>query len=495
MTSRSVCALFACFLAVSACPSQRQEIASEASRLSPIVCTDGGTPCTSTVCNDAGCVGPDDPKGLAKIKHVFIIFQENRTFDHYFGTYPDAGGLPRLPDGGFAVCIPDLLLDGGCRAPFHDNHDRNEGGPHGHVDALADIDDGGMDGFIENDQRFKCEDGGITAKCGKTDVMGYHDNRELPNYWKYASNFVLQDNMYEPVTSWSLLAHVYLVSNWGAKCYDAGPLSCVNNIISFTNGPKAQYSWTDVTYLLDQNGVSWRNYIVEGNEPDCDEGALTCSAVAQTAKLPGFWNVFPGFETVKHEDGGVAAHVVSFNRFELDATDAGLPSVAWFFPDQTHSEHPAAAVSVGQSYVTEIVNAIMKSDAWSSSAIFITWDDWGGFYDHAAPTTVDENGYGIRVPALVISPYARANYIDHQILSFDAYNKFIEDVFLSQQRLDPCTDGRYDPRPDVREDVCILGKLSNDFDFDQTPLSKLILPECPGGDFDGGAICWDGGGF
>jgi phospholipase C len=117
----------------------------------------------------------------------------------------------------------------------------------------------------------------------------------------------------------------------------------------------------------------------------------------------------------------------------------------------------------------------MQSPEWSSTAIFLAWDDWGGFYDHVVPPAVDLNGYGFRVPGLVISPYAKLGFIDHQTLSFDAYAKFIEDVFLKGQRLDPLTDGRPDPRPTVRENVSTLGDLSNDFDFTQAPRAPLIL--------------------
>ncbi len=95
------------------------------------------------------------------------------------------------------------------------------------------------------------------------------------------------------------------------------------------------------------------------------------------------------------------------------------------------------------------------------------------------PPVVDVNGYGLRVPGLVISPYAKKGFIDHQTLSFDAYLKFIEDVFLNGQRLDPKTDGRPDPRPTVREDVPILGDLMNDFDFSQAPRPPLVLPLNP----------------
>jgi phospholipase C len=121
----------------------------------------------------------------------------------------------------------------------------------------------------------------------------------------------------------------------------------------------------------------------------------------------------------------------------------------------------------------------MRGPEWNSTAILLSWDDWGGFYDHVKPPTVDQNGYGLRVPALVISPYAKRGFIDSQTLSFDAYAKFIEDDFMHGQRLDPKTDGRPDPRPTVRENASILGNLLNDFDFTQQPLSPLILSPNP----------------
>jgi phospholipase C len=132
-------------------------------------------------------------------------------------------------------------------------------------------------------------------------------------------------------------------------------------------------------------------------------------------------------------------------------------------------------VSAGEAYVTALINSIMKSPFWNSTAIFLSWDDWGGFYDHVVPPKVDNGGFGIRVPAIVISPWAKKGTIDKQVLSHDSYLRFIEDVFLGGQRLDPKTDGRPDSRPTVRENVQ-QGDLLNDFDFAQQALPPLILP-------------------
>jgi phospholipase C len=132
--------------------------------------------------------------------------------------------------------------------------------------------------------------------------------------------------------------------------------------------------------------------------------------------------------------------------------------------------------------VTALINAAMKSPDWNSTAIFLSWDDWGGFYDGVVPPAIDQDGYGLRVPGIVISPYARKGYLDHQTLSSDAYLKFIEDDFLGDARLNPRTDGRPDPRPDVREDAPQLGNLVSDFDFSQPPRKPFPLPTNPPSD-------------
>jgi phospholipase C len=421
------------------------------------------------------------------IKHVVVIMQENRSFDSYFGTFPGADGLPTR-NGKFTTCVPDPARRT-CVAPYHDSKPVNGGGPHGQSNATADINGGRMDGFVAQAE-------GGSRGCGATnnpacgggtapDVMGYHDGSDLPNYWTYAKDFVLQDHIFEPNASWSLPEHLFMVSEWSAHCTSPDPSSCNNALQNPGNPPDfgrrrgstatpPDYAWTDLTYLLHRAGVSWRYYIEGGSQPDCSDGATACPAVAQGPKTPGIWNPLPYFDTVK--SNGQLGNITDVSNFYHAAKQGTLPAVSWITPSQVHSEHPPASTTAGQAWVTGLINAAMQGPDWSSTAVFLSWDDWGGFYDHVVPPSVDQNGYGLRVPGLVISAYARQGYIDHQTLSFDAYVKFIEDDFLGGQRLDPKTDGRPDPRPDVRENASQLGNLLADFDFSQPPRPPTVLP-------------------
>ena len=259
-----------------------------------------------------------DVASIHKIKHVVIIMQENRSFDSYFGTYPGADGIPP------GVCVPDPM-SGGCVAPFHESADQNYGGPHGAAAAAADIDGGQMDGFVaQAEQGAGCQPNDPTcspcneqassapvqqSKC--VDVMGYHDAREIPNYWTYAHDYVLQDQMFEPNASWSLPAALYKVSEWSAYCTDPtnafscrGALENPNPDGGFAgpNDGQLHYAWTDMTYLLHNAGVSWGYYVFKGTEPDCEnDAAETCAPVQQGPQTPGIWNPLPSFTDVSQD--------------------------------------------------------------------------------------------------------------------------------------------------------------------------------------------------
>ncbi len=471
-----------------------------AAALAVAACGGGGllhTGTTATIRTRPAPLPPPAAVGIHKIKHVVVIMQENRSFDSYFGTYKGADGIP-MRHGRPTVCASDPRT-GRCVRPFHDRNDRNLGGPHSEDNAHADINGGRMDGFVAEQMRARtgCEQlfdpaCGRGVAVGRPDVMGYHDGADIPNYWRYAKDFVLQDHMFQSDASWSLPEHLFLVSEWSARCRIPGnAMSCVNNNQSPGYPPDFQrnnlritapttpdYAWTDLTYLLHRAGVSWGYYVFKGSEPDCeDDAALSCAPVKQGPRTPGIWNTLPYFDTVQQDNQ--LGNIQSLHSFLSAARNGTLPAVSWVVPNGAVSEHPPALVSAGQTYVTGLINAIMRSPDWKSTAIFLSWDDWGGFYDHVKPPRVDQNGYGLRVPGLVISPYARRGYIDHHTLSSDAYVKFIEDDFLGGQRLDPVTDGRPDPRPDVRENAPQLANIARDFDFSQPPRAPVLLPLKP----------------
>jgi phospholipase C len=421
--------------------------------------------------------------GLSLIKHVIIIMQENRSFDHYFGTFPGADGIPMLA-GVPTVCNPDPT-SGLCIKPFHSANLVDSGGPHAPNNYAPDADGGKMDGFVGQIVKIGCP---ATLPDCQLNAMAYHTDQEIPNYWSYARQYVLQDHMFTPSLSWSYVEHNDMVSGWSAKCRSHLVSSCVNSLdlpnTWVSGSPPPIFAWTDITYLLHKAHVSWGYYIVEGTEPDClNPAEISCVAKSQKATTPGYWNPLPQFDTVVADNE--LGNVQTVTNFYAAATAGKLPSVSWVVPSFPVSEHPgtgggSVSVADGQAYVTGVINAVMNSPNWNSSAIFLAWDDFGGFYDHLAPPLVDQNGYGFRVPGLVISPYAKRGYIDHQVLSFDAYLKFIEDLFLNGQRLDPKTDGRPDPRPNVRERAPILGDLYNDFNFAQPPRPPTPLPIYPG---------------
>jgi phospholipase C len=432
--------------------------------------------------SSADVTAKGDGSAVPKIQHVIVIMQENRSFDHYFGTFPGAEGIPMDASGNPTVCNPDPNAAGTCVKPYHDTTDMNGGGPHTNAAFNTCLDGGKLDGFIKNAEggTKNCADP-TDPSCtnGKmVDVMGYHTEAEIPNYWAYAKAFVLHDHMFQPNDSWSYPQHMCMVSAWTAECTADDPMTCTTNVNGGGTTGKAgagnHYPWTDVTYLLHKQSISWKYYLSQGMDPHCGNTPDECQPVTLDPAVPSIWNPLPDFDDVTED--GETANVQVVDNFFLDVAGGTLPQVSWIVPAANVSEHPPALVSTGQAYVTALVNTIMQSKYWDDTVIFLSWDDWGGFYDHIAPQKIDAEGLGFRVPAITISPWVKAHTIDKQVLSHDNYLKFIEDVFLGGQRLDPKNDGRADSRPFVREESSAIGDLMNDFDFTQQPLAPMTLP-------------------
>ncbi|HEY8017920.1 MAG TPA: alkaline phosphatase family protein [Actinomycetota bacterium] len=432
----------------------------------------------------------DPAAGIGNIDHVVVIVQENRSFDHYFGTFPGADGIPRLADGRFAPCIPDPASKR-CRRPFRDTNLFDAGGPHNTRASKIAVDGGRMDGFVRalreignscggNPDRYQCVEA-RPGPSGTPDVMGIHARAEIPNYWTYAERYVLQDRMFAPSDSWTLPSHLYLVSAWSAICTaPRDGRTCRSELetpVSWWTQPAsapAPYGWADITWLLDERGVSWAYYVGANSCLD-----WPCRATKDKDSTNPLFNPLPGFQTVRRHRsmGKIRPHEDYFAA----AAAGTLPSVSWLVPTAGRTEHPPDNIGNGQAWVTRAVNAVMSGpeEQRLHTAIFLVWDDWGGFYDHVQPIRIDENGYGIRVPGIMISPFAKGGTIDSQTLSFDAYLKLIEDRFLGGQRLDGKNLGWPDARPTVRENARRLGDLGLEFDWYAEPIPPLILDPTP----------------
>ena len=377
--------------------------------------------------------------GIHKIRHVVVIMQENRSFDSYFGTYPGADGIPQRR---VRSRIPSAAL---CKRPYHDSQLRNAGGPHDHRDAVIDINGGRMNGFIiraESGRRVYCNKhiNSPHARSRRTspDVMGYHDGARSPTTGRTRSTSCCRTTCSSPTRRGASRASLHglrLVGEVRAagrpdELQDGDPGAGVaagragehDRQGPTTRGPTSRISCTS-------DHVSWRYYVVHGDAARLRRQLDVLQGAAAERDDAGDLEPAP---VVRHGEAGPASARTSRRSTTSCGPRARVRclAVSWLAPAQAVSEHPPASIRRGQAYVTGVINAIMRSPDWSSTAIFLSWDDWGGFYDHVAPPKVDANGYGLRVPGLVISPYAKRGYIDHQMLSHDAYLKFIEDDFL-----------------------------------------------------------------
>jgi phospholipase C len=307
----------------------------------------------------------------SKIKHVFVIVQEGHTFDSYFGTYPGVNGISGNGDGMSHITTRHSVpLDASVTA------------------ARNAFDAGNMDGF---------------AQPGP---FNYYDGSDLKSYWELAQHYTLMDDFFSSAMGGSLENHLYLVSGQSAT-------------VQQRQSPDG-YQLPTIFDRLDSAKVSWK-YYVGGFDPTLKHQRLTADAsfIPQVVRVPMLG--WPSFA-----DPARQARFVDRNTLYPDLSVADNVAAVNYIVPGGDSERPPAAVSTGQDRTAGIVDAIMRSPVWSSSAILLTWSDWGGFHDHVAPPQVDGDGYGFRVPMMVISPYARAGFVDHTTGDFGSVLKFIE---------------------------------------------------------------------
>jgi len=318
------------------------------------------------------------------VEHIVIIFQENRTFDHYFGTFPGANGIPE------GAALPVAPGSSQRITPFHLTTTSWTGNPvtdlsHAHKVAEVAYDGGKMDGFVY------AEDSNLT--------MGYYDNRDIPQYWELASKFVLMDNFFSSEMGPSLPNHLYLIAGQSGGLLENANVSRLN------------LDFPTIMDEMDAKGVSWRYYFdaIDYMKPD-------------------LWDPLPAFVQFRRNPERLSTHMAPSTRFIDDVKAGNLPQVVWVMPPGGGSEHPPADIKKGEAYVMSLVDAIQQSPYGDSTVIFITWDDYGGFYDHVPPPQIDSFGLGFRVPCIVVSALAKRGLVDHTQADFCSILKFIETI-------------------------------------------------------------------
>jgi uncharacterized protein (TIGR03437 family) len=283
-----------------------------------------------------------------------------------------------------------------------------------------------------------------------TDVLGWHDWHEIPNYWSYANLYVLQDRMFESVASYSLPAHLYMLAAQSG-----------GYVGSTGQAKPSSYGFPEITELLTSGKIDWKYYVTSGTTPDTEDGEAigNTNQQQQDPKTYTLWNPLPAFPAVKG-DSAQWNRLVDTSQFYMDAANGALPQVSWVIPSGAVSEHPPSGVQEGMAYVTGLVNAVMKGPQWNTTAIFIAWDDWGGFYDHMVPPAVDKEGLGLRTPGMVLGPYARQNFVDHKTYSFESWLKIVEERFGVNSLT---------ARDNTANDMI------DAFDFTQSPRAPVVL--------------------
>jgi phospholipase C len=364
-----------------------------------------------------GSVASAQPVPLPKVRGavnspitnaIFVMF-ENHTFDNFFGNFPGANGVQMPP-------APNPLIA-----------DINHSSCH-HV---ASFNGGRLDGF-------------------QASGMVSYSESDIPVLWRYAARFGLGDNFYTSAATSSTPNHLYMIAGQCGDLYDSTSLAvhcgATANHLLLSMAPDGtkyyRYPCIDIDSVpaqLTKAGISWKYYVVEP----------IWNPAAYISNLAGSANVIP-----------------DTNAIITDIQTSNLPAVTWVCPTAASSQHPANPVEPAQNYLVRLMNALMLSPYWNSTAVFVTWDDWGGFYDHVDPPVIDAYGLGARVPLIVISPYAKKGYISHAQGEFSSFAKFVEANWSL-------------PSLGQRDSLAVTSDLMDYFDFGQPPRGRMLLSELP----------------
>jgi phospholipase C len=446
-------------------PASRRLLAAALLAALGVACIGGSDTTTSSIpaVLDPGAVAPSGfatasdaatvAAARAKIKHVVFLIKENRTFDTLFGTFPGADGATQ-----------GTTCDGAVM-PLGRAADSVQDAGHSFADGIAAVDGGKMDCF---------------------DPVGFVQSHrsDIPNYWRYAQHFTLADRFFSSIYGPTGVEHLWTFASQSDRFVDhERPGQFGTGRREFCDDPtELAFSFPvlgrdqqEQIYRLEEQGRAGADQVQTFYRPrwPCTDVAVLPDRL-EAAGIS--WKEYRGenewvqpLRMVKHvRFSSMYDNVVSPQTYLHDLKAGTLPSVSWLTPPFGLSDHPPTSLCAGENWTVEYLNALMQSPYWDSTAVIMTWDDFGGFYDHVPPPHVDLYGLGPRVPAIVISPYARPGYIDHTTYEFASVLRFIETIF--------------DVPPLTSRDANANDMLGA-FDFSQQPQAPLVLKPrtCPAG--------------
>jgi len=364
------------------------------------------------------------------IQHVVYVMQQNHTFDNYFGTYPGVNGVST------DVCMPVSLSDpenSECIAQFKVGDHPVSDLSHSDSTFYFQYQNGKMNGFVDALNRIN-QDGVLS--------MGYFDGEDIPFYWNVADRFVLFDNYFSSAHTGSVMNRMFAISGQ--------PGSEKNRI------PEAGFGDIPTIFdRLEERGISWKYYI-KNYDP-----TLNYRSLKELEYLPPQVQWVPLLSIDRFlDDPKLNSHIVDLNEYYTDLENGTLPAVSYVLLLGA-TEHPISDLELGQRTTRTMIQTLMDSSAWNSTAFFMTYDDWGGWYDHVPPPQVDKYGYGFRVPALLVSAYARQGFVDHTLLDHTSVLKFIEENWGI---------------PPLAERDKNANNILTAFDFTSAPRAPVFIP-------------------
>ena len=399
-------------------------------------CTAGPPPRAPDRASPAQAVDADAFETRWPIKHVIFLIKENRSFDHLFGRFPGANGVT-------------YGMDRGSRRPLTPVPDDHQDIAHCWNCSLDAQAGGAMDGFSQ----------------GPAGDFAYTQFRaeDIPNLWTLAEEFVLSDNFFASAYGPSFPNHLFSIAATAGGAHDAPDRPAESEEALLADGYAKAWGCDapegSTVEVYDAEGDAIRvppcfDFLTEGDLlRDAD---IPWAYYAATNRQYGYiWSAYSAIERYRNDPERWAEHMRPVEDL-IDDIDRGLlPPVTWVTPRGELSDHVGGnSWCHGYNWTTEVINAVMASPMWRDTAIFLTWDDYGGFYDHVTPPAIDPDGFGFRVPLLTISPYARRGVVDHRLGEFSSVLRFIEDNWGLTQLTDRDRSAE---------------NLSYNFDFTQEP--------------------------